>query len=93
MMSLSLRRFSTGLFLALFLPFAWAAELQVSVNPANDALESNIRAFIGDPGDRNAASLRRFASHARERARQAMRALGYYQGRVTSRVVEQDPLS
>ncbi|TDT43148.1 autotransporter secretion outer membrane protein TamA [Halospina denitrificans] len=91
MMSLSLPRLTTGLFLALFLPFSWAAELQLNLDPANDALESNIRAFIGDPGDRDAASLRRFSSHARERARQAMRALGYYQGRVTSRVLEQDP--
>ena len=92
MMTLSFPRLSVSLFLALFLPFAWAAELQVSLDSPNDELQSNIRAHVGDLSDRNTASLRRFASHARERARKAMRALGYYQGRVISRVLEQEPL-
>ncbi|MEQ6884436.1 autotransporter assembly complex family protein [Salicola sp. Rm-C-2C1-2] len=65
-----------------------AAELEVIVDPENDALQSNIRAHVGDLGRRNAASLRRFASHARDSAREAMRALGYYQGEVQYRVVE-----
>lgn len=64
-----------------------AAELEVIVDPENDALQSNIRAHVGDLGSRNAASLRRFASHARDSAREAMRALGYYQGEVRYRVV------
>lgn len=90
-MTLSAPRLAASLFLALYLPFAGAAELQVHLEPENEALKDNIRAFIGDPGDRSAASLRRFSSHARERAREAMRALGYYQGRVTSRVLDEDP--
>ena len=90
-MTLSPPRLFASLLLALCLPFAGAAELQIQLDSDNDRLESNIRAFIGDPGDRSVASLRRFSSHARERARQAMRALGYYRARVSSRVLEQQP--
>ncbi|MGM0450351.1 MAG: autotransporter assembly complex protein TamA [Pseudomonadota bacterium] len=81
------------LFLLLFLiiPSVWAAELEVIVEPENEALVSNIRAHVGDVGDRNKASLRRFASHARDSAREAMRALGYYEGEIQYRVVEGDP--
>ena len=90
-MTLSPLRLFASLLLALCLPFAGAAELQIQLDSDNERLESNIRAFIGDPGDRSVASLRRFSSHARERARQAMRALGYYRARVSSRVLEQEP--
>ena len=68
-----------------------AAELEVIVEPENDALQSNIRAHVGDLGDRNAASLRRFAAHARDSATEAIRALGYYDGDIRYQVVEGDP--
>lgn len=90
-MNQSPSRLLAGLCLALLLPFASAAELQVRLDTADDELERNIRAHVGDSGDRDAASLRRFANHARERARKAMRALGYYRGRVESRVRDRDP--
>ena len=77
------------LFLAI--PGVWAAELEVIVEPENDALASNIRAHIGDLGDRDATSLRRFASHARASADEAMRALGYYEGEIRYRVVNGEP--
>ena len=75
--------------LALSARLAGAAGLLISVDPPSAALRDNIRAHVGDPGQRSVESLRRFAPHARERAREGMRALGYYQGRVTSRVLEQ----
>ena len=68
-----------------------AAELEIAVEPESDALHSNIRAHVGDLGNRNAASLRRFASHARDSAAEAIRALGYYDGDIRYQVVEGDP--
>lgn len=68
-----------------------AAELEIMIEPQDEALRSNIRAHVGDLGDRNALSLRRFAAHARDSAREAMRALGYYEGDVQYRVVDGDP--
>ena len=67
------------------------ARLEVVTEPRNEAVEDNIRAYIGSVGERDAASLRRFASHARDQARSAMRALGYYQGRVRYQVIEGEP--
>jgi len=57
----------------------------------NEAVEDNIRAYIGSLGERDEASLRRFSGHARDQARKGMRALGYYHGRVRYRVIEGDP--
>lgn len=84
-------RLTCCILLALTLQVVEAAELRIAVDPPNDALRDNIRAHLGDPGERSTASLRRFAGHAREKSKKAMRALGYYQGRVTTRVLDRDP--
>ncbi|MDX1587471.1 MAG: autotransporter assembly complex family protein [Oleiphilaceae bacterium] len=68
-----------------------AARLEIRTEPENEAVAENIRAYIGPPGERDAAGLRRFSRHARSQADKAMRALGYYQGQVRFRVIEEDP--
>ncbi|XOZ34784.1 autotransporter assembly complex protein TamA [Halomonadaceae bacterium KBTZ08] len=90
MMTPNVLRLWLFLLLLLVVTGVRAAELEVIVEPENDALRSNIRAHVGDLGDRNTLSLRRFASHARDSAREAMRALGYYEGDVQYRVVDGD---
>ena len=91
MMTFKASRLSLFLLLVLTISGVRAAELDVIVEPENEPLTSNIRAHIGKVGDRNKASLRRFASHARDSARDAMRALGYYDGDIRYQVVAGEP--
>ncbi|TVP54672.1 MAG: outer membrane protein assembly factor [Halomonadaceae bacterium] len=82
-----------ALFLCSLLLMAGAAHggrLEINVEPANEQVEDNIRAYIGDVSERDFASLRRFSSHARDQAVNAMRALGYYEGRVRFRVLDKE---
>lgn len=62
------------------------ATLDVKIEPANAALKANIEAYIGALGDRNEEALRRFRRSAEDQARQAAKALGYYQAEIDSRI-------
>lgn len=62
------------------------SELQVRVNPANQALKANIEGYIGALGDRDEQALLRFRHGAEEQARKAAQALGYYQAHIDSEV-------
>jgi translocation and assembly module TamA len=85
MKSLSVRLIP--LFLLVFCSKALAdAVLEVRVNPNNGALRSNIEAYIGALGDRDAAALERYAPAAERQAEQASQALGYYHARIRSHV-------
>ncbi|MEX6504260.1 autotransporter assembly complex protein TamA [Pseudomonas zhanjiangensis] len=69
------------------------ARLEVRVQPANKALRSNVEGYIGALGERDAQSLQRFRRSAEAQALKAAQALGYYQARITSEVIDQDPPS
>lgn len=69
---------------------AQGGRLEINVEPQNEAVRDNIRAYIGDVSGRDLASLRRFSSHARDQARNAMRALGYYDGQIRFRVLDEE---
>ncbi|TBU97621.1 autotransporter assembly complex protein TamA [Phytopseudomonas dryadis] len=67
------------------------ARLVVSVQPANNALKSNVEGYIGSLGDRDAEALQRLRRVVEGQAQQAAQALGYYHAQITSEVVEQTP--
>lgn len=69
---------------------ATAAELEVRLEPRHDALRENIVNHIGTLGDRDARELLRYSRIAHEQAEQALQALGYYRGRITSEVQSTD---
>lgn len=75
---------------ALLLSFSCAAlaqsELDVRINPSNDALKANVEGYIGGLGERDEEALLRFSRGAEEQARKAAQALGYYQPRIDSEV-------
>lgn len=64
-----------------------AAELEVRVRPANDAVRENVVNHIGELGDRSAAELERYRRVARSQALEALQALGYYRPRIETRVL------
>lgn len=68
------------------------ARLEVRVKPGNKALKENIENYIGGLGERDAESLQRFRRVAESRAEKAAQALGYYQARIDTAVIEQKPL-
>lgn len=70
---------------------AQSARLEIRMDPENEAAKENVRVFVGSPGDRGVAELRRFSRHARDQADKALRALGYYQSRVRYRVMDEEP--
>ncbi|SDS27934.1 autotransporter secretion outer membrane protein TamA [Halopseudomonas xinjiangensis] len=77
---------------------AWSAvcqaELVVDVEPANDKVRDNIRAFIGPVEAPDHRTMWRLARHSREQAIDAARALGYYDVTVRPEVTgpEDDPI-
>lgn len=68
-----------------------AAELEVRVRPANDAVRENVTNHIGDLGDRSLAELERYRRVARSQALEALQALGYYRASIETQVIAQDP--
>lgn len=78
------------LILALFPVSAAFAAGQVVVNVKGDypALQENATNFVGTVEDRSTASLRRYASHAEDQVREALRALGYYSPAIEWRIEE-----
>ena len=62
------------------------AELEVSVEPRNDAAKRNIEAYIGPITADSRRAMWRQARASREQALNALQALGYYHARVRPRV-------
>nr|WP_074888433.1 autotransporter assembly complex family protein [Pseudomonas argentinensis] len=67
------------------------ARLVVSVQPANNALKSNVEGYIGNLGERDVEALQRLRRVVEGQAEKAAQALGYYQAQISSEVVEQTP--
>lgn len=63
-----------------------AAELAVTVVPANGALRENVQNHIGDLGNRNEEELLRYSRIAQQQAEKALQALGYYHADIQSQV-------
>ena len=82
-------RFLTLLVL-LLLTAAARAELEVKVEPRNDAARKNIEAFIGPVSAPSREAMWRLARSSREQALSALQALGYYHPRVRPRVTGSD---
>lgn len=82
-------RFLTLLML-LLLTAAARAELEVKVEPRNDAARKNIEAFIGPVSAPSREAMWRLARSSREQAISALQALGYYHARVRPRVTGSD---
>ncbi|WP_434562512.1 outer membrane protein assembly factor [Pseudomonas sp. Z5-35] len=80
------RMTSGALLLSLSCAALAQSELDVRVNPSNDALKANIEGYIGGLGDRDEDALLRFSRGAEEQARKAAQALGYYQPQIDSEV-------
>jgi translocation and assembly module TamA len=62
------------------------AQLRVRIEPANTALKSNVEAYIGNLGERDAEALQHFRRVAESSALKAVQALGYYQAQISSEV-------
>lgn len=82
-------RLSIVLALLLFATIA-RAELEVQVEPRNDAARRNIEAFIGPVTATSREAMWRLARSSREQAISALQALGYYHARVRPRVTGED---
>lgn len=75
--------------LYLYLGQLWAQpNLDIQVTPANKPLKDNIAAYIGKLDDLDADGLQRYRASAQRQARQALEALGYYQGQISVSVGE-----
>lgn len=72
--------------LSVFCSFAWGADLQVRVQPANNDLRDNVINHIGDLGDRSERELIRYRPIAVGQAERALQALGYYQSEIEAEV-------
>ncbi|MFE8070946.1 autotransporter assembly complex family protein [Marinobacteraceae bacterium S3BR75-40.1] len=70
---------------------ALAQQVDVRVHGEAPGLRENIDAHLNKVEGRDKAGLRRYASYAREEARRAAEALGYYQARVETRIKDGDP--
>ncbi|MBX9764434.1 MAG: autotransporter assembly complex protein TamA [Pseudomonadaceae bacterium] len=85
-----MRVFLTLIIGLLCLPFSALAlaeaQLRVRIEPANTALKSNVEAYIGNLGERDAEALQRFRRVAESSALKAVQALGYYQAQISSEV-------
>lgn len=66
------------------------AELQVKVEPRNDAAKKNIEIFIGPVTADSRANMWRLARSSRDKAISALQALGYYHASVRPRVTGED---
>lgn len=64
------------------------AQLRVRIEPANTALKSNVEAYIGNLGERDAEALQRFRRVAESSALKAVQALGHYQAQISSEVTD-----
>lgn len=62
------------------------AELEIVVEPRNDAAKQNIEAYIGPITAESRQAMWRMARASREQALSALQALGYYHARVVPRV-------
>ena len=74
----------------LLLGSAAHGELQVQVEPRNDAARNNIEAFIGPVTAPSREAMWRLARSSREQAISALQALGYYHPQVRPRVIGDD---
>ena len=64
------------------------ARLDVRVEPANSELKANVEGYVGAPGERSGQALRQFSLGAEEQAQKAAQALGYYQAKIDSEVID-----
>ncbi|BES71997.1 autotransporter assembly complex family protein [Marinobacter nanhaiticus D15-8W] len=67
-----------------------AGQVVVRVQGDYPALQENATNFVGTVEDRSTASLRRYASHAEDQVREALRALGYYSPSIRWRIEEDE---
>lgn len=84
-------RFTSGLVLLFTVQFSTfavfaAAQLDIRIEPSNDALKANIEGYVGSLGERDEEALQRFSLGAEEQAQKAAQALGYYQAQIDSTV-------
>ncbi len=80
-----------SLLLLLWLPPAFAQQVEVRVKGDYPGLQENAEAFVGEVEGRSANNLRRYAATAVNQASKALRALGYYSPVVDWQVKEDDP--
>ena len=69
----------------------WGQQLELRFEGDYPALRRNVEAFLGTLEDRSPDGLRRYADHAVEQARQALRALGYYNPDIDWQVSSETP--
>lgn len=77
--------------LAVLPALAWGQQLELRFEGDYPALRQNAEAFLGTVEDRSADGLRRYADHAVDQVRQALRALGYYRPQIDWRVTSDAP--
>ncbi|EIK52396.1 surface antigen (D15) [Stutzerimonas stutzeri TS44] len=86
-MPISIRRsIACAVLLCLTCASAWAAELDVQLEPDNRALRQNVENYIGALGERDERELLHYSRIAQRQAEQALQALGYYQAQIDSQV-------
>ncbi len=86
-MPISIRRsIACAVLLCLTCASAWAAELDVRLEPDNRALRQNVENYIGALGERDERELLRYSRIAHRQAEKALQALGYYQAQIDSQV-------
>src|SRR5690554_7592734 len=79
-----------ALLVLLFFTAGIRAELEVVIQPRNDAAKQNIEAYIGPISADSRQAMWRMARASREQALSALQALGYYHARVRPRVTGTD---
>lgn len=77
--------------LMMFPALVWGQQLELRIEGEYPALRQNVDAFLGTLEDRSPDGLRRYADHAVEQAREALRALGYYNPEIEWRISSDTP--
>src|SRR5690606_31452406 len=73
-----------------WMPQARADQLELRLQPDNEAARANVQAYLGVVEGRDEAGLRRYLRHARSEVRRALEALGYYQSRIRGEIQSGD---
>lgn len=67
------------------------AQLELNLEPEKETLRRNIEIHIGKIEQRDARGLRRMSSYVRDQARQALRAMGYYNPQISTEIISEGP--
>ncbi len=66
-------------------PRSAMAEVAIAIRGVEGELAKQVRTYLGEPGSDGEAAVAAFESHAPERARQALEAVGYYRPQVKAK--------